>query len=218
MNETLGSTIYAVSFFFSLFLIGFLWWLTFRFPAARRLWGWLAVGWSVNTLASLLWGVVVTFTNLEYPGWIDSLYFARYLFVLLALWLYPTTWTWRKLIGIVAAMLVAAIVLWFGFVQPLSAISDQPQSYILAGAIFPLLDAGMLYAAWARWRDTAANPLQPVFGLFFLSTLTYGIANWVNYRLRAVTPDADSLVALLGWFLTDIFAAAAGWWYVKHNQ
>jgi hypothetical protein len=215
MNETLSSTIYAISFLFSLFLIGFLWWLAVRYPSARRFWGWLAVGWSVNTLGSLLWGVVEMFTEWEYPAWIDSLYVARYLFVLLAVWLYPIKLPWRKLFGIIAAMLVAAVILWLGFVVPLGKISDQPQSYILAGTIFPLLDAGMLYACWSRWRDTASSPLQPVFGLFALSTLAYGIANWVNYRLRAVTPEADSLIALLCWFLTDLLAAAAGFYFVK---
>lgn len=214
MNETISSTIYAISFFFSLFLIGFLWWLTVRYPSARRFWGWLAVGWSVNTLGSLLWGVIV-FAEIDYPTWIDSLYVLRYVFVILAVWLYPTAWPWRKAPGILAAMLVAAVILWFALVHPLSAISDQPRDHILAGALFPLLDAGMLYACWARWRDTAANPLQPVFALFALSTLAYGIANWANYRLRAVNPDGDSLVALLCWFLTDVFAAAAGWWFVK---
>ena len=219
MNETISTIFYASTFFFSLFVIGLLWWLTYRYPAARRFWGWLAVGWSVNTLSSLIWGVYVALVSEDIPGLIDNLYVARYLFVLLALWLYPTPWPWRRWLGILVAMLAAGVVLWFGFVQPLSAISSQPRSYILAGTIFPLLDAGMLYAAWARWRETADVSWRQVLGLFALSTLAYGIANWANYWARAVVPDADTPAALVGWFLTDVFVAAAGWWFVKRaNQ
>ncbi len=142
--------------------------------------------------------------------------------MLLALWLYPTPWPWRRLprllAGLLGAVLLAGLVLWLGFVQPLSRISTQPQSYILAGTIFPLLDAGLLYAAWRRWRDEAGSPLQPLFTLLLLSTLAYGIANWANFRLRAVIPEGDSPIALLGWFLTDVFAAAAGFWFVRNAR
>jgi len=222
MDATLSSIIYAVTFLFSLCLIGFLYWLAYRYPGARRLWGWLAVGWSVNTFASLAWGVVETFAASAYPAWIDNLYVARYAFVLLALWLYPTPWPGRRLprlfAGLLGAVLLAGLVLWLGFVQPLSRISTQPLSYILAGTIFPLLDAGLLYAAWRRWRDEAGSPLRPLFTLLLLSTLAYGIANWANFRLRAVTPDGDSAIALLGWFLTDVFVAAAGVWFVRNAR
>ncbi|MEW5873140.1 MAG: hypothetical protein AB1894_28025 [Chloroflexota bacterium] len=218
MNETLISAFYAVSFFFSLFLIGFLWWLAYRYPAGRRLWGWLAAGWSVNTLSSLIWGLYVMLVSEDIPGLVDNLYVLRYVFVLLALWLYPAAWPWRRWAGILAAMLVAALVLWFGFVQPLQKISSQPFDYILAGTIFPLLDAGMLYAAWARWRDTTDQPVNTVMALIALSSLAYGIANWVNYRARAVVPDANPPVALIGWLLTDVFAALAGWWFVRQTQ
>lgn len=215
MNETISSVFYAISFIVSLIVFGFLWWLAYRYPTARRLWGWLAVGWSVNTFSSLVWGLYALLVSEDIPDLIDGLYVLRYLFVGLAFWLYPVGWPWRRLVGVVASMLAAAAALWFGFVQPLRAISSQPFSFILAGTIFPLLDAGMLYIVWARWRELAGQSLRPVFGWLVLSALAYGVANWANYWVRAVNPEGNSLLALIGWLLTDVFVATAGWRFVK---
>ena len=55
-------------------------------------------------------------------------------------------------------------------------------------------------------------------GLLTLSVLAYGIANWVNFTVRTVSPDADSMVAMIFWLLTDVFAALAGWEFQRHKK
>ena len=50
MTETLTSTLYGLSFLASLTLIGFLWWLAYRFQAARRFCQLLATAWTLNVL------------------------------------------------------------------------------------------------------------------------------------------------------------------------
>lgn len=215
MTETVSNIFYGSTFLFTLLLIIGLWILAYRYPQARRLWLWLALGWSVNTLSSLVWGLYATLVSEDIPGFIDWLYVARYGFVLLAVWLYPRVWPWRRALEILGMMLVAAAVLWFSIVQPLLAASSQTRDYILAGTIFPLLDAGMIYATWRRWYEVREPTLRPVMGWMVLSTLAYGIANLANYQVRAITPDGNSLIALAGWLLTDVCAALAAVWFVR---
>jgi len=91
MNETLISILFGLSFLVGLILTGFLWWIAYRFLAARRFWGLLATGWTLNVLSSIVWGLYATFVGEDIPNLVDTLFVARYVFVGLALWLYPTT-------------------------------------------------------------------------------------------------------------------------------
>ncbi|MFQ5903472.1 MAG: GNAT family N-acetyltransferase [Candidatus Binatia bacterium] len=42
--------------------------------------------------------------------------------------------------------------------------------------------------------------------------------NWVNFSVRTASPDADSMVAMVFWLLTDVFAALAGWQFQRHEK
>ena len=218
MTETLISILYGLSFLVSLILIGFLWWLAYRFQAARRFYQLLATAWTLNVLSSMVWGFYVTFIGEDIPDLINVLFFVRYAFVMLALWSYPAVWPFRRALEILGVMLVAAMVLWFGFVQPLRAATGQLLTYVLEDAIFPLLDAGIVYAAWVRWRNAPSGSLRSMMGMLSLSMLAYGIANWLNFRVRAVSPDADSMGAMILWLLTDVFAIIGAWQFLRHER
>jgi hypothetical protein len=38
------------------------------------------------------------------------------------------------------------------------------------------------------------------------------------FGVRTVSPDADSMVAMVFWLLTDVFAAFAGWQFQRHEK
>ena len=173
MSETLSSTLYLISFVVSLGLSGLIWYLTIRYPDTRLFWGLLATGWTVNTLSSITWAVLAA----NMIDWIfyliNLLFLLRYVFVGLALWLYPKAFRLRRIFEMIVVMALAMLVLWFGFVGPLQAITGQSLSYVLMRVFFPLIDAGALYIAWRRWRNERGEALSPVIGWMVLSALAY---------------------------------------------
>ncbi len=215
MTETLASTLYSVSSVLSLALIAFLWWMVYRFPSARRLWGWLAVGWTLNLGSSIFWGLYVLLVGEDVPDLVDTLYIARYVFVGLALLIYPAVLSVRRIVEVVGAMVLAGVVLWYGLVEPLHAATGESLAYIWAGTLFPILDAGVLYVVWVRWQNAADETNEVTMKWLTLSMLAYGIANWINFSARAVSPDADSLGAIVFWFLTEVFIAVAAWQFLR---
>lgn len=220
MTETIVNILYGISFLFSLVLIGLLWWLAARRPQARLFWGLLATGWTINTLSSLIWGALAAYAAESESAFylIDGMYAARYLFVGLALWLYPGKLPWRQLLGILVAMAAAFVVLWFAFVGPLQTRTGQTLAYLLQGTIFPLLDAGMIYLAWARWQSVKGQSLNRVMFWLALSALAYGVANWGNFWVRSIEPEASSLLVMLFWLLTDVFVFVAAWIFLRQNK
>jgi hypothetical protein len=211
MTETLASTLYTISSLFSLILIGFLWWVVYRFPSARRLWGLLATGWTLNLGSSIFWGLYVMLVGDDVPGLVDTLYIARYVFVGLAFLVYPALLSVQRIGEVVGAMALAGVVLWYGLVEPLHAATGESLSYVWAGTLFPILDAGVLCVAWLRWQNATDETFEITAKWLTLSMLAYGIANWINFSVRTVSPDADSLGTIAFWFLTEVFAAVAAW-------
>ena len=209
---------YSVSFLLSLILICFLWWLVYRFPSVRRLWGLLAMGWTLNMASTAFWGLYVMLVGQDVPDLVDIIYIARYVFVGLAFLVYPAVFSIRRIVEVLGAMVVAVVVLWFGLVEPFNATTGEPLSYIWANALFPILDVGVLYAVWTRWQNAADEMVGVTMRWLTLSMLAYGLANWINFSARTVVADADSLGALLFWFLTDLFAAVAAWQFLRHRR
>jgi len=200
-----------------LILAGFLWWMVYRFPSARRLWGLLAIGWTLNLASGVFWGLYVMLVGEDVPDLVDTIYITRYVFVGLAFLVYPAVFSIRRIVEVLAAMLVAGVVLWYGLVEPLHAATGE-SLYIWEGNLFPILDAGVLYAVWTRWQNAADETVGVTMRWLTLSMLAYGIANWINFSARTVVPDADSLGALLFWLLTDAFAAVAVWQFFRRGR
>jgi hypothetical protein len=215
---------YAISALVSFILIAVLWWLHIRFSDDRRLWRWLALGATVNMTGTVLWGLLslIRIEPLQRVllDVINALYILRYPLTAIALWRYPKPLTRYHAIAVLGVMAVGAGALWFGVAQPLMARSDQAESTILAGALFPLMDVGMVALGWmhaARCRRDQDQLTMPckVLAALALSMTSYGIANWMNFAVRAVTPGADAAGPLLFWFLGEVFVGLTIWIYLS---
>jgi len=214
MSEGLSNILYGVSFFLNSFVLVGLWWTSVNFPETRRLWKPLALAWTFGLIADLAWGVLFLLGSDTWFDWIDYLYIARYLLVFLAFWLYPQPWQWRQWLALLAAILWGWIFLWLLIILP----TDHPDpAYAWAGMVFPVFDVGILYAAVFRWK-TSQESLTSVFFWLSLAMLSYGTANWFNYSVRVINPDADSLAALIFWLLSTACMGFALWRFRKHQS
>jgi hypothetical protein len=211
MNENLANALYGISFFLSLFVLISLWRTTIQYPATRPLWGPLALAWAVNLISDFAWGII-DFGELDiWLDWIDYLYVGRYLLIFAAFWLYPQPWGWRQWVAMFGSMLAGALLVWLLLARP----AENPDpSYAVAGMIFPVMDAGILYAAIYRWRTAGTDMLKPLLWLS-AAMLAYGAANWFNYSMRVTNPEADSLPALILWLLSTVFTGVAVWQFWK---
>lgn len=209
MSDSLVTLLYAIWFVVSTLLTAAMWWLAYRDPDTRHLWGPLAIGWGLNLLSSFLWGVYVTLLGAEYPALFDLLYVVRYLFVFLALWLYPTPWPARRAVEILLLSVGMGLLVWLGWLGFLRTATEQPAGEVVSNALFPILDTGVLYATWRRWRDVRADPQGPVMGMLLLSMTSYAVANWIQFIVQLRSPDVDSVGAVFFWLLTDLFAVLA---------
>jgi hypothetical protein len=75
-------------------------------------------------------------------------------------------------------------------------------------AIYPILDAGLIYAALLTWTGAAKGRLRHAAGLILASAICYGIANCFQFGARAV-PDYASSLPDPFWLLSDLLAGAA---------
>jgi len=214
MNENLANALYGISFFLSLIVLIGLWRTTAKSPVTRRLWGLLALAWTLNLIADFAWGILVLVAPDIWLDWIDYLYVGRYLLVFAAFWLYPQPWGRQQWIGIFASMFVGWLLLWLLLAR---SAENPDSSYVLAGMVFPVMDVGILFGAIYRWRTAEPGMKKP---LFWLSTamLVYGAANWFNYSVRVTDPEADSLPALILWLLSTVFTGVAVWQFWKGSK
>ena len=201
--------LFILSFLLKLLITGALWWAMTRSASTRRLWGLLAAGWTVNLLGDVAWGVHDQLFETALPplSWLDVLYVARYLLIGLAFWTYPTRWPHRHLWQVAGTMALAALIAWVAFYQPVLAATDRSWAYFAGLALYPILDAGLVYVAWIRYRRQDQN--KKVLLVLFLSTISYSIANLINFGTRMASPGADSLLANLLWLGSDLLAGAA---------
>lgn len=204
--------LYAISFFLSLGLAGTLWWVVARYPEARRFWGLLALAWTMNLVADLAWGVLTLADADFWLDWIDYLYFARYGVIFLAFWLIPRPWGWKPWIGVLASLVAGGILVWLLIARP---VENPDPAYALAGMVFPILDAGLVCAAWYRWQTAERRMNRPLLWVL-LGMATYGAANWFNYHARIVDPEADSVFALAFWLLATLCVGIAVRGYAKN--
>jgi len=207
---------FPFSFVLNFVTVGCLWWATARAKTLRPFWRMLAAAWTLNWLGSIIWGVYELTTRQSLPTltMLDSLYLGRYLLVGLALWLYPTMWTGRRAWEAAAVILLAGLVAWLSWFQPMLAATGRSWTYFLGVAIYPPLDAGLIYTAWIRYRGLANHPLRPVIVLLLLALISYGIANCINFNARMFSLEADPGIASLLWLLTDLLTGVAALYYL----
>jgi hypothetical protein len=183
MSEALSSSLYGISFFLSLVFVGLIWWTVAKFPKTPRFWVFLAIGWSMNLIADLSWGVLYISGTEIWLDWIDYFYIGRYLVIFLAFLLFPKIWGWQQWVGTLASMLLGSLLIWLLITRPV--VNPDPD-YALGGLIFPIMDLGLIYASWYRWRTATTPPDQKVMIWIFLGMLAYGTANIFNYSVRVV--------------------------------
>lgn len=207
MNDTLLQAILALSYLLNLAVMAGLWWTAARVPQARRLWGLLGAAWTLNVLGNMAWiGYdMLVGSSLPTLSWIDAIYLGRYLLVGLALGLYPG----RRGIEFTAILIAATLLAWFILYQPTLALTERSWTHFVGVAIYPILDAGLLYTAWRRGRETVSLAVRQALVLFTLALLSYGVANWINFSVRMVSPDAHSPWAELCWLLSDVLTGLA---------
>ncbi len=180
-------------------------------PAARGFWRALAIAWTLNIAGNIAWGVhdILTAERLGIFTWIDGIYLARYAMIGWALWHYPREperWTDYAAVTLVATMCIWATL--FRVMRP--SIPQRPFWYFMGGALYPILDTALIYAALMAWlRIGAGAGIKRSMGLFALAMFVYGAANWINFTVRAIALDASSDWAAFFWLLADGFTGLA---------
>jgi len=206
----------AISFLLTLILVIGLWWCVRRSDdlGTRRFWVLLALAWTANLLGDLAWGVYDIVVG-GYPDWVDLFYMGRYLLVLAAFSLYPRVWSRGRWLAWVVVMLVATLASWLGLVRPVLGETSQALSVVWGRAIYPILDTGLLYAAAACWWQLRGRPIQASLRWLTLAMLSYGTANWINFRVPLVEWELGSLLANVFWFGCTLLAGVAVWRFLR---
>ncbi len=202
---------YGASFLFNLLLVVLLWFAARRTEGrASGFWRRLAVAWSLGFAGNVAWGLhdYLSGTPLPTLSWIDGFYVGRYAFVLAAFWLYIPPWRKRRRFDWVALLLAAALFVWFVLLRPAMRATGLPFLYFAGVALYPVLDAPLIYAALAAWT-APTRPLRPAMPLLALSTIAYAVANWLNFGERVVTLEAYLGLADFFWQLSDLLVAVA---------
>lgn len=201
----------ALYFLLDLLLIVSLWWVARQSTGTGNFWTLMAAGWTSNLVGNTIWGVYNMRANKKLPTLspVDVLYVARYILVLVAFWLYPTTmptWQWASMIGFT---LVIAAATWPRLFRPISKSTKDPLHYLLGRAIYPILDITIVCAAILSWTRAATNDWRAITGLFIIGLAAYGVANWLNFRDRAASLAVLKNRAAFFWPLAAIFAGLA---------
>ena len=201
---------FLFSFLLGLWLVGLFWWTSRHSGASPSLWRWLAAGWGMALLGNIAWGVYEMLTGKTLPLFspLDLFYVARYVLVLLAFWRRPQRTKSRPWGEFLAVLLGATLLTWLLLFRPTLDSTDNALLVFLGGALYPILDVVLLYAALvSRWRATGR--LRDALGLLALSMLSYGVANWINFSVRMEAFTAFSDLAGLFWLLSDVLGGLA---------
>lgn len=193
-----------LAFLIGLLVTGLLWWAAYTSTHARCLWVWLAAAWTVALLGNIAWGgyELVTGESLPYLSAVDILYLARYVLILVAFWRCLCVPVGEQWIRLLMAFVVGTAAVIGGFF--LSVPISRQTGYWLAGAIYPILDVGLLFVAIEARRCEPEGRLQKTLGLLALALLAYGAANWLNFFGQAIPFQPAAGLSSLFWPLSDI--------------
>jgi hypothetical protein len=180
---------------------------------ARAFWRLLAGAWMAGLLGNIAWGIYEMLTGESLPilSWVDTIYVTRDILVLMALWRYPGHPLRHREFDVVAILATTAAIAWLLVFRPtLTAAEITPQRIrdFIGVAIYPILDAGLIYAALLTWAGAAKGRLRHAVGLILASAICYGTANCFQFGVRVV-PDYTSSLPDPFWLLSDLLAGSA---------
>lgn len=220
MIAYLDEILLAVPFVVSLLLTVGLWWMTWRAQGARWFWGWLAAGVTVSLAGEAISIVhtMTTGTRLPPLSWVDLLLLARYVCFALALLLYPAAWPRRKLLEMGGVLLLAAVGVWVCVYRTEFVFVQRDWDQVLDAAMYPVLDIALIYVLSARWRERSGEPWRRTLFLLFLSALSRGVANGIQFCVRmAAVGDSSNWITLF-WLLSDALMIAALVWFARRRD
>ena len=84
--------------------------------------------------------------------------------------------------------------------------------------LYPVFDVALIYMLTARWREMPVEPWRRTIFLLFLSALSYGVANGIQFCVRMASVDDSSNWATLFWSMTDVFMIAALVWFAHRRD
>lgn len=203
----------ASSFLLNLVVTGLLWRASRQSTDAGLFWRLLAVGWGLNLVGNVAWGVYDAVTGGSLPplSWLDVIYVTRYALVMVAFWRFAGQAAVRRWVGLIAFVLAAVAVTWLGLLRPplASVAFTTPFLYDFAGVgIYILLDFALLYLALAAWT-CAAGRWRGIIGLLTLAVTLYGAANLINVYIRLDLPETTAFLTGLLWPLSDALTGLA---------
>jgi hypothetical protein len=195
-----------LAYILGLIVTALLWWTAYKAIHPRRFWGWLAAGWTIGLLGDTVWGVyeLLTGNPLPHISLVDAIYLARYALVFVAFWRYLRVPTSRQWICLLVVLLLAAAAVGGGVL--LSVPAARRTAPLLAGAIYPILDVGLMYIGLEARKQQPAGRLRNALGLLTLALLAYGAADWFSFYGQAIPFDPVIGLAALFWPLSDILA------------
>jgi hypothetical protein len=204
--DDIAQWLFGLSFVINLVVIAALWRSTRFGTTSRSFWRSLAIGWTLSLAANVIWiGYdIVTGVSLPPLSMVDVLYLARYLFVWLAFWGYPEPLPLRWLRVVVGMMMIVAVIAWLGHYGPVWRSTDIPMADFLGVALYPILDAGLIFTGLVRIYESDRHRVRPSKPWVVFSLLSYGMANWFNFDLRLGLLVATSLWPTLLWMLSDL--------------
>ncbi len=203
---------YACSFALTIIVVAALWWRTHHSRnTERRFWQLLALGWSLNLAGNLAWAARDMLASTPAPifSWLDGFYLARYLLLFRACIRYPRRWSTAEWLSWSAVTLLSGSLIWLLLFRPALALPGTTLAYFWGGAFYIILDGALLAAGALSWRAEPSGKIGATLGLFTLTMLFYGVANWLNFDARLVSLEAASRWAALGWLLTDLLMGLA---------
>ena len=182
-------------------------------PDAKAFWRLLAGAWTAGLMGNIAWGIYEMLTGESLPilSWVDAIYATRDILVLMALWRYPGRPLRRREFDVIAIPAATAAIAWLLVFRPTlttAALTPQRIQDFIGVAIYPILDAGLIYAALLTWAGAAKGRLRHAVALILASAICYGIANSFQFGIRVV-PDYTSGLPDPFWLLSDLLAGSA---------
>lgn len=203
---------FAASFLFNFVVTGALWWASRQSESeTRSFWRWLTWGWMLNIAGNLAWAAhdFVVGESLSILSWIDGFYIARYVLLFWAFWRYPHRITRARWTFYVTLLAAATALIWVALFRPVMATVTHPLMYFFGGALYPIMDVVLVYAALTAWTYSADARMRIFLRWLVLAMLFYGVANWVNFGVRSSSSDVSSVIAGLFWLLADVGTGVA---------
>ena len=203
---------FVASFLLNLVVTAALWWASRQSAGeVKSFWRGLAWAWVLNIAGNLAWAAYdfVAGESLAILSWIDGFYIARYILVFGALWRYPRRTLRARWASYVVLLASATALVWIALFRPVMATVPQPLLYFFGGALYPIMDVALVYAALLAWAYVTDARMHIAARWLTLTMGAYGVANWINFGARSASLDATSFAAGLFWLLADVGTGAA---------